>query len=72
MRKVDTGKILLGVVLIVIGFLLLAEALGVEMKPIWHVIFKTWPLVFIYIGVKKIIQARESEEITGTEKAQKE
>ncbi len=62
MRKVDSGKILLGVVLIIIGLLLLAETLGVDMEPVWDVIFKMWPLIFIYIGVKKIVQAREPEK----------
>ena len=60
--KPDLGKILLGVVLVIIGILILVENLGVDMKPVWEFIFKFWPLIFIYIGVKKIISSKEDEE----------
>ncbi len=60
--KPDLGKMLLGIVLTAIGILLLIENLGVDMKPVWELIFKFWPLIFIYIGLKKIISSKEAKE----------
>jgi len=60
MKRIDSGKILLGIVIIIIGTLLLLDNLGICMRPIWRIIFKLWPLIFVYIGLRMIIQSGSS------------
>jgi hypothetical protein len=59
--KPDWRLLAIGVALILYGLLFVAERLDV--LPPWALEFRWWPLVVIVIGLSKLIQPRDANEI---------
>jgi predicted membrane protein len=62
-----TGRLVVGLTVIVVGVLFLLDALDVPgIGDVWHVVSRAWPAVFLVIGISKLAESRTSgERLTG-------
>ncbi len=63
MRKIEPGKLFLGLTLLILGILLLLEAFNIRMCPLLNFLFDLWPLFIIYLGIRKILRKKSQKEI---------
>ncbi len=62
MRKIESGKLFLGITLLVLGTLLLLEAFSLEFCSVLNFLFDLWPLFLIYIGFRKLPLKKAQKE----------
>ena len=61
-----TGRLVIGVTIIVLGLLFLLEAFDVPgIGDVWHYVGRLWPGVFILIGLGKLSSSRSGRERFG-------
>lgn len=62
MRKIESGKLFLGITLFVLGIFLLLEAFSLRLCSILNFLFDLWPLFLIYIGFRKLPFKKSQKE----------
>lgn len=53
--KKDSGKLFLGVVVLLLGIAILLEKLKIFNFDFWNFLWKLWPLILVGVGVNKIL-----------------
>ncbi len=62
MKKIESGKLFLGITLLVLGVLLLLEAFSLKLCPTLNFLFDLWPLFLVYIGFRKLPAKKDQKE----------
>lgn len=62
-----TGRLIIGVAVIVLGVLFLLDAFDVPgIGDVWHYVGRLWPIVFVMIGVTKLANSASNSERVGS------
>jgi predicted membrane protein len=61
-----TGRLIIGLAIIVVGVLFLLDAFDVPgTGEVWHYVRRLWPVVFLLIGLTKLTNSRSSGDYIG-------